>query len=321
MNEIVSIVLPCYNSAKFISGTMKSIADQTYKQIEIIVIDDGSDDNSAEICRCLIKEYNMYGKVIVQSNRGVSFSRNRGIRESSGKYIFFLDSDDIIERTCIEELVNKIKDDKSDIAFCGFDKVDEKDNIIAKYNKRFSYIKEAETGEYVIKKMLREKVWLCIGNVMYKRELLIMNGIYFNENCFNGEDQELIYKALFHSKKVSCVTKNLFKYVQREGSFLHTYSLKKLSVLGFVMRIQKYLEQNNADDKIIYYLKFNKFQKEFIRNMNSMREYIEKDTCLNYIAKNKKINKRMKEFKPINFNIYELVFWLRLKRYLKKYDV
>ena len=118
----VSIIVPVYNMEKRLNKCLDSIINQTYKNIEIIVINDGSKDNSLDI----IKSYHDDRiKIINQDNQGISVARNNGIKASSGDYLCFVDSDDYIETNMIDELVNKISIDKSDIVVCDYYMFDE----------------------------------------------------------------------------------------------------------------------------------------------------------------------------------------------------
>ena len=115
----ISIIIPVYNAEKYLKICVDSILNQTFKDFELILIDDGSSDTSKEICEQYIKLDNRV-KVIEQSNKGVSVARNNGLENSCGEYIMFCDSDDWIEEECLENLYYKfIQDKNTDIIFSG----------------------------------------------------------------------------------------------------------------------------------------------------------------------------------------------------------
>ena len=118
--EKVSIIIPIYNSDKTIDRCLKSIINQTYRNIEVICINDGSFDNSYKILQNYLKTDSRI-KVINQTNKGVSSARNNGIKNSTGKYIMFVDADDYLKDNMIELLVKSIKKDSSDLLICNYD--------------------------------------------------------------------------------------------------------------------------------------------------------------------------------------------------------
>lgn len=117
MNELISIIVPVYNSEKYLGNCIDSILKQTYREFELILIDDGSRDNSGLICDSYLEKDSRI-KVFHQVNSGVSCTRNRGIQEATGDYIMFVDSDDYLKNDCLEVLYNNIKEYSADIVCC-----------------------------------------------------------------------------------------------------------------------------------------------------------------------------------------------------------
>ena len=115
---MVSVIVPVYNAEKFLTRCVESLTNQTYRDLEIILIDDGSKDKSLEVCNSCAKEDDRI-HVYAQSNSGVSATRNRGIRLAKGEYIQFIDSDDYVKPEMIEDLVTKLESTGSDVAVCG----------------------------------------------------------------------------------------------------------------------------------------------------------------------------------------------------------
>ncbi|MCR1808488.1 glycosyltransferase family 2 protein [Stenotrophomonas geniculata] len=118
--QLVSVVIPLYNTEKYIEETMQSILDQTYKNIEIVIVDDGSKDQSPSIVKNLAEKYLGQVKYVHQKNQGVSVARNTGIENASGEYIAFLDSDDLWHPTKIEKQVESMHKNEMDACYCGY---------------------------------------------------------------------------------------------------------------------------------------------------------------------------------------------------------
>lgn len=184
-NSIVSIIVPIYNTYEFLEECLQSIISQTYKNIEIILIDDGSTDNSDQICKRYIEKYTNI-KYIYQTNQGVSVARNRGINEANGEYIYFLDSDDKIENTFIENSIKCAKENNADFVIVACNVMNKnlktmigapwevfvRKNILDEYNIRYTPgLSYGEDGLFVHKlQCVATKVCVCKNAVYYYRE-------------------------------------------------------------------------------------------------------------------------------------------------------
>ncbi len=239
MNNKVSIVVPIYNSEKFISRCLDSIINQTYKNIEIILVNDGSFDQSKNI----IKKYNDDRiKYIEQKNMGLSGARNTGIDNSTGEYIFFLDSDDCIELDSIELLINKVIKDKLDvcIGLLKYIKDDKEYNINRKLDNRV-----VVTGLSAINEMLLAKnIRFHAVAKLFKREL-------FDGVCFPigrlYEDTGCIYKAIYKAKRVGYINKKIYNYYFNNVSISKSkFNFKKLDLIHFTNEIEDFLINNNC---------------------------------------------------------------------------
>lgn len=189
MNKLISIIMPVYNAEKYLNRSIESIMNQTYNNMEIILVNDGSTDNSLEICTNYQKKDNRI-KLINQENKGVSIARNRGIDEATGDYIMFIDSDDYIEKNMIKDMEAKITEDDIDLVISGI---------------KMNYIRNGQVvGEekyqlkdkmYSIEEMLNDILididLICICGPcckLYKREILKKNNIKFTNEFTMGED-------------------------------------------------------------------------------------------------------------------------------------
>ena len=120
MNDLISVVVPVYNVEKYLKKSIESIINQTYKNLEIIIIDDGSSDDSYNVCK-KYKEIDSRIILIHTENKGVSHARNLGLSKANGKYLIFIDSDDYIEDNMIEILYTNLKKTKSDLSICMYE--------------------------------------------------------------------------------------------------------------------------------------------------------------------------------------------------------
>lgn len=178
MKKYVSIIVPTYNSEKYINACISSILNQSYVYFEVIIIDDGSTDSTKEI----INNFNDKRiKLFVQSNQGVSVARNKGIMCATGEYITFIDSDDIIDPTHISGLLESIEKHNCELAICGYTTTRER--LLAQTNS--SLMNRSEIIESIFSfNGVKGFTWTRLFN----RRIIEKNNIKFNENISMLED-------------------------------------------------------------------------------------------------------------------------------------
>ncbi len=219
-DDTISVIIPVYNVSSYIRRCIDSVTCQTYRNLEIILIDDGSTDDSGNICDELASSDNRI-RVIHQTNMGLSGARNTGLDHAVGRYIFFCDSDDYIKDDCLEKMIYRLKRDHADIVACGFDKVFDSDGDICEENaKAFTDLKPGRWSgpESVIQMMRNSNVCSAAWNKLYCRDLF--DGIRFVPGVQN-EDEFTIYKVLYRAGIVSYIPDVLYRYYQRESSIMH----------------------------------------------------------------------------------------------------
>ncbi len=140
----VSLIIPVYNSALYIEKCLESIVNQTYKNIEVIAIDDGSKDQSLKLLKRYAKKYN-YFKVYSQKNLGVAKTRNKAVSLATGDYIMFVDNDDFLEKDYIERYITEILETKSDILIGGYQRVNSKNKVLF-----YAMPKNTSWGKYIV---------------------------------------------------------------------------------------------------------------------------------------------------------------------------
>lgn len=226
-SDLVSVIVPVYNVEKYLIKCVDSIINQTYRNLEIILVDDGSTDNSRRIC----DEYKQKDNRIVvihKENGGLSDARNTGLNICTGEYITFIDSDDYISDLYIENLYKIIKKYNADISVCAEEYVKyDKNNEYVKLKRPFREFKGEllMNSDNALECALRQDLFdFSACAKLYKKECL--NDVKFPLN-YMYEDQGTVYKTFFKSKRIVFTSDKLYFYIQRQGSILHNNSSSK----------------------------------------------------------------------------------------------
>ena len=223
-----SIIIPCYNIEKYISKTLESVFNQTFKDFEIILINDGSKDNTGEILDDYSKKYKRI-KVVHKENEGVSEARNIGIRNATGEYIYFLDGDDLIESTLLERANEVFKNDKIEIFSFGFNMVYEDGKIKRRYSEE-EYDSKIINSKEFLSLFFNKKAGQHMCSFIVKKDI-IENKIFFTKGLERGEDLEFQIKMLLRDVNLFYDKTPFFKYVSRNGSVVQ--SKVKLNIFNF----------------------------------------------------------------------------------------
>lgn len=290
---MISVIIPVYNREKYISKCLDSVLDSIYSDFEIIIVNDGSSDKSLQIC----KKYETKDKrikVINQSNHGVSYARNVGLKYAKGEWVIFIDSDDTISNEFFSDL-EKEEYEKYDVIFWGDDE-----------NYDFNckdVICDLVTGN---NKIFLSSPW----SKVYKRKLLINNNIKFNNNLKIGEDLLFNLEVVIKSKNLKYIHKKVYYTTVSDNSLMHSFHK---DYIKNDIEFQTYMKQIMVDNNIL-----KKYKDVYYNNVvNSI--YI---LCYKYIFnrdnemsfKNKKI-----EFnKILNHPIYKTALENNCVRYSKK---
>lgn len=232
---LVSVIVPVYNVEKYLSNCLDSIINQSYSDIEIILIDDGSTDNSGHICDMYsLKDKRV--RVIHQKNKGVSNARNVGLKISKGQYISFVDSDDVICSWHIECLLNVLIKEHSD--FIRGSIVDSIDDAVT----RPAVYTNIEFIEHeILSKKFLGVVWMSL----FDSSIIKLNSLKFDENIYNLEDMLFLAQYLAFCKKVVLYRSNSYQYIYRNDSSSNKrYSNKMLTGLEAMEKMQFIFEDN-----------------------------------------------------------------------------
>ena len=256
MKELVSIIIPVYNSEKYLRDCLESIVNQTYKNIEIILINDGSKDNSIKI----INEYKEKDSriiVIDRENKGVLNTRIEGFKKANGKYITYVDSDDWIEKDAIEILYNKILEHSSDVVKCEFAYNDSKianGNLNTK-NDKFIKKDEFEPSFYdmYLVNMNIHTVWAQ----MFKKELLYKYIEDIDTSIAMGDDLEINIQLYKNIDSILFIPNTLYHYRYNNNSITNSVkvdNIKKniIDITKSYYHLYTNIENYNIKDKMKY---------------------------------------------------------------------
>lgn len=231
MKKLITIIVPIYNAEQYLDECIKSMVEQTYRDIEIILIDDGSRDKSGNICKAWAEKDSRI-TYIYQENRGVGAARNRGLREAHGEYLSFVDADDYICETFCQQMVDILLCKNADIVYCQriclFE--DGKSEVIGENSLRTCTWKNTEyeccdpKGHYVV------------YSAMYRREVL--EGLFFPEDLYAGEDTVFFAMAVRNADVLTFYDAPLYHYrILEESSFHGSFNLKKYTAVEAWMRV------------------------------------------------------------------------------------
>ena len=321
MNELISVIIPVYNGEKHISRMIKSVLLQTYKNFELLIINDGSKDDT-------VKEVSKFAddriKLFDKENTGVSDTRNYGLAKSSGKYVAFLDADDTISEEYLEKLYHKIKEDDSDITLCEYNRVLEGKIINSKSLENIKCLDDLKQKEEYISMLLSDdykhkNVWGVVWRTLFKKE--IINNIYFDKNISISEDMVFLIEALLISKRVSVIKDSLYNYYIYDQSVLGK-DRKKYDDNLFEKRkyyfntISNLLKKLNVYDDLEYTLKLAKFNNylEILNKTFVIEKHKRKYFILNCKKIREDMGKAYKKFK-ISKKKKVIYFFIRNKLY------
>ena len=211
----LTVVVPAYNVEKYIHKCLSSLVNQTYKAMEILVVNDGSDDRTETIIKEFEKKYKNL-KLLNKENGGLSSARNYGIKYAAGEYITFVDGDDYLDEITYEKVMSKLLADKSEMCIFSYKK------IFKNKIEKIELNKELYSKNFLRRNFSKsDEASIIVCNKIFKREIIIQNKIYF-ENKAYFEDTGFIFRYLYFVRKISVIDEPFYNYVQRKGSITKT---------------------------------------------------------------------------------------------------
>lgn len=236
--EKISVIVPIYNVEQYLDRCIQSIVNQTYSNLEIILVDDGSPDSCPALCdQWAEKDSRII--VIHKENGGLSDARNAGLKDATGELIAFVDSDDWLALTFLEELYTVLVEHQADVAECSVQYVDEAGNVTRNRNAAsFPVIEKMDALKRLI---LEDGIYQTVWNKLYRRP--VIDGILFKKGKYN-EDDFWTYLVFDRIARLAVVQKPLYHYLQRSTSIMGTnYSLKRLDGLEARFQRMAYLQK------------------------------------------------------------------------------
>lgn len=304
-----SFIVPVYNTEKYLKKCLDSLVNQTYKDFEIIVVNDGSTDKSSSIISKYQKKYKNI-IVIDKENEGLSMARNRGVQKSSGKYIIFVDSDDYVSNKLLEEVDKKIDD--SDILRFQIATEDEGYTKINEYHEEeFESMCGYDAFKYLSSYHFVEPAWCYV----IRKNYYIENKFSFKKGVYH-EDFGLIPYVIYKARKVKSVDFIGYYYIQRNGSIMNNNDYKKTVKKAFDM-LEQYKtmrlfakninRKNNLDDYFLSYISNSVIVKARELKKDEKKVYINELKKLN-VFDGVLVNTRIRRFKKFlmkhNLNLY-----------------
>lgn len=288
----ISIIMPVYNLEKYIRKSIESILNQNLKEIELIIINDGSSDNTGEICKEYLKKDKRI-KLIEIKNSGQAFARNKGLEIAKGEYIGFVDGDDFIEEVMYEEMYNCCIYNNSDICIIGLREINERGQCISEYIPQKIDLAEVLKRAYPCNKLIRR-------NLFMDNNLKFISGKYY-------EDVELIPKLCIKAKNISIINKIGYNYLKRNGSTTQIRDNKILDNLWAYTRIKEYLVSEGI---------YNLYIDDFSKSVNDFKKYycrILYDYPTKFLIKNSiKIIRNFNKIGSLKFNEYFIFIKMHL---------
>lgn len=253
MKEIVlSIIVPIYNVESYLKKCLDSLVLQEMDGIEILLIEDGSRDDSKMIAQTYSEKYENIILICHENNKGLGAARNTGIKHAKGEYITFVDSDDWVSPIMYNKMLNTIIEDKSDIVVCGINEV-LSDKIIVK--KCCDKEKECISSEEALKRYFDVRITAHAWNKVYKRSLFNEHNIKYAERKY-AEDQYPTFLLIYYSNKISLLRDSFYFYNRRNDSLTTSrFSKKNYDVIDNFNNIKLFLKENCIYNKYEEYFK------------------------------------------------------------------
>lgn len=275
---MISVVVPIYNVETYLEECLASIVNQTYKNLEIICVNDCTLDNSVNIVKKFMQRDSRIRLINHERNRGLGGARNTGIQEAKGNYITFVDSDDVLDLTMLEKMESIIREENIEAVVCGIRRF--VDNTVLEDVSTFHRIKNPRSGIYCVErnKGRLTDIWPSAGNKLYKTEIIKKFNLQYQENLLY-EDHFFFYAYFCHVNRFYYIGEPLYNYrAQRPGSITSTVTGRENEVYIVLDSLKEVFESSFGDswkyvyEKICFRLTW---ERQFIiwGNMNEWLKY------------------------------------------------
>lgn len=269
----ISVIIPAYNVENYIEKTLKSLIYQTFKDFEVIIVNDGSTDNTENQVKSILKNAHFPWKLLNQQNQGVSVARNNGLSEAKGEHVCFLDGDDYYDAFFLEKMYNKAKEKDYDMVICNHIRIPENGKILFKPVQPAQFdesLSKPLTGKDFLRITLQKDLSPAMDSIIFKKKFLIDNNLIFTKKCTIGEDQEFWIKALFHSTLVVSISEPLVFCVKRKSSASQETTVRIFNDVGAMKRTLSHLKKNGAEEDLLFLMKYKKIPKAYINALTGI---------------------------------------------------
>lgn len=237
---MISIIVPIYNVEKYLNRCLESLVNQTYQDLEILLVNDGSTDNSASIANSYAEKYERV-YLLEKVNGGLSDARNFGLNHAKGEYVAFIDSDDWVDLTMFEKMMLLAKEKNADIVCCDMEYVDDEGNREYSSGGSFDSIKVKDHPEII-------SINNSACNKIYRRKLF--DQVQFPVGCWY-EDLGTVPKLIFLSESIAKVNEPLYFYYQRTGSISHTKNEKVFDIYTCLENVKDFISYRTEDKRYL----------------------------------------------------------------------
>lgn len=282
----ISLIMPIYNSEEYLQENLHSILNQEYKNMEIILVDDGSTDRSAEIMDEFRSNYHNI-KCLYQENKGAPAARNAGLNIAKGEFIIFVDSDDKLANNALKRLAEKAIVEKSDLVVGQYDTMDESGNYLPPPNQNFP------RKDSVNPQLEREQLFFVPplpGNKLYRSSVIKENKLKF-EQLKRAQDLNFYLKFLIYAEKITFIEYIVYHYRIRSGSISHTVSPVILETIKSIDDVEKHYKKLGKHDKNLFdSLKFKYYTDQLSKTPQINDKKVRKETYQQLKKELKKID-------------------------------
>lgn len=315
---IVSIIVPVFNAEEKVELTIKSILNQTFEDFELILVNDGSSDNSGSICDHYSKLDSRI-KIIHQKNLGPSSARNSGIKESNGRYITFIDADDTVDSNWLSMMLELEKQSNADLIIAGYKRLIKKNKLITKtkvISPNASFFKSNQEILSNIESLIAKGIFNPLWNKLYKSEIIKENNLTLNKDYSLGEDFLFNINYIEKCNNIFISSESHYNYIVDHNSLTHRYRDNKFNDLKDVtMEYRDFLKKHNSSLDSYYFRLlrncYSSFMELFHQNSNMNKK--EKMDYIEKIVDDKVVKEMMTLYNPDSINKKFILGILRSK--------
>lgn len=275
MDIIISIIIPIYNAEKYLKELLDSIYNQSFNKYEVLMINDGSTDRSEKICLSFAEKSKKF-KYFYKKNSGISNTRNYGIQKSKGKYICFVDADDLLDINYLNDFINALKTEPAQLCCCKFEKFNK--NAISLHSDKKLVIDKIciDKKKY---DLLYDTYLGYVWNRLFERKIIASHNLKFNSKISMSEDLLFNFEYLKCIDKVICINKENYKYRRQISSASSNLGNAKwytiFRTLDYLMK-KKDLFSSTVNNQLIYSYIFYLYQAKFrLKYIKNTKEYMQ----------------------------------------------